>query len=102
LTTGVGAKPQRRQPRNLLGTPALVCFDLTQGPTSANAALARAIAGWVDDVLAHGEYSDGLRLAPPILEEWASKGRLVRRRIVTFDLEWQLASAEGVRWPAST
>ncbi len=101
LTTGVGVKPQRRQPRNLLGTPALTCFEPAQDRASADAALARAIAGWVDDVLAHGEYSAGLRLAPPILEEWASKGRLVRRRIVTFDLEWQLAGAEGLTWPAS-
>jgi hypothetical protein len=101
LTTGVGVKPQRRQPPKLLGTPALACFDPVQGRTSADEALARAVASWADDVLTHDEFRAGLRLAPPILEEWASKGRLVSRRVITFDLEWTLAGAEGVTWPTS-
>jgi hypothetical protein len=102
LTTGVGVSPQKRQPRKVLGTPALVRFDASSSTTNPDDALARAIASWVDDVLAHNEYPNGVRLAPPILEEWASKGRLVRRRVLTFDLDWQLAPAEGVTWPPSS
>jgi hypothetical protein len=101
LTTGVGLSPQKRQPRKVLGTPALLSFDASSSTTNSDDALVRAIASWVDDVLAHDEYRGGLRLAPPILEEWASKGRLVRRRVLTFDLDWQLAPAEGVTWPPS-
>jgi hypothetical protein len=101
LTTGVGAKPQKRQPQKLLGTPALACFDPLQSRTSADEALARTVASWVDDVLAHEEFRGGLRLAPPILEEWASKGRLVSRRVLTFGLEWPLAAADGLTWPPS-
>lgn len=99
LTTGVGLSPQKRQPRKVLGTPALLSFDASSSTTSSDDALVRAIASWVDDVLAHDEYPDGLRLAPPILEEWATKGRLVRRRVLTFNVDWQLAPAEGVTWP---
>jgi hypothetical protein len=99
LTTGVGAKPQKRQPQKLLGTPALACYDPAVGRKSSEDALARTVASWVDDVLSHGEFSSGLRLAPPILEEWASKGRLMSRRVLAFDLEWPLAAAEGLTWP---
>lgn len=99
LTTGVGLKPQKRQPSKLLSTPALASFDPIQRGTNADDALARAIAGWIDDVLEHGEYPSGVWLAPPILEEWAPKGQLVRRRVLTFRLDWQLAPAEGVLWP---
>ena len=99
LTTGVGLSPQKRQPRKVLGTPALLSFDASSSTTNSDDALARVIASWVDDVLAHNEYPSGVRLAPPILEEWASKGRLVRRRVLAFDLDWQLAPAEGVTWP---
>lgn len=98
-TTGVGAKPQRRQPRKLLSTPAVLSFDAAHSATSVEDALARAIGSWLDDVLAHDEYPTGILLAAPLLEEWGSKGRLVRRRVVTFDLEWQLAAADGLAWP---
>lgn len=98
-TTGVGAKPPRRQPRKLLGTPALLSFDAAQSAASSDDALARAIASWLDDVIAHDEYAGGFLLAPPLLEEWAPKGRLVRRRVVTFDLDWPLAAAEALAWP---
>ncbi len=100
-TTGVGVKPQRRQPRKLLSTPAVLSFDPAQSATSSDDAFARAIAGWIVDVLAHDEYPSGILLAPPLLEEWASNGRLVRRRVVTFDLDWQLAAAEELTWPPS-
>jgi hypothetical protein len=51
-------------------------------------------------VIAHSELPRGLLLAPPILEEWAPKGQLLRRAILTFNLDWRLPSAEGVTWPA--
>jgi len=100
LTTGIGAKPEKRQPRKLLSTPSLVTFDPTQRHVNSESALAQAIAGWVDDVvIAHREYPDGLLLAPPILEEWAPKGRLLRRSVLSFDLDWQLPAADGIAWP---
>ncbi len=99
LTSGVGLKPQKRQPRKLLSTPALLTFDASSSTTNSDDALRRAIASWIDDVLAHDEYPGGVRLAPPILEEWAPKGRLLRRRVLTCDLDWQLAPDEGVTWP---
>jgi hypothetical protein len=74
-------------------------FDAAHSATSVEDALARAIGSWLDDVLAHDEYPTGILLAAPLLEEWGSKGRLVRRRVVTFDLEWQLAAADGLAWP---
>jgi hypothetical protein len=101
LTTGIGAKPEKRQPRKLLSTPSLLSFDPTQRHVNSEGALTQAIASWVDDVvIAHSEYPNGLLLAPPILEEWAPKGQLRRRTILTFDLDWQLPSAENVTWPA--
>ncbi len=100
LTTGVGVKPEKRQPRKLLSTPALLIFDPAQRRVDNEGALAQVIASWIDDVvIAHKEYPDGLLLAPPILEEWAPKGQLVRRTILSFDLDWQLPSAGEVTWP---
>jgi hypothetical protein len=101
LTTGVGAKPETRQPRKLLSTPSLLSFDPARRRLNSESALAQVIASWVDDVvIAHSEFPSGLLLAPPILEEWAPKGRLLRRTILTFNLDWRLPSAEGVTWPA--
>lgn len=97
LTAGVGLPPQRRQPRKLLGTPALLSYSTATG--TPDDALARVIRAWLDDVLAHNEYPDGVRLAPPILEHWAPKGALTERRIVTFSLDWPLPPADGVAWP---
>lgn len=97
LTAGVGLAPQKRQPRKLLGTPALISYS--SAVSKADAALARAILAWLDDVLTHNDFPNGVRLAPPILEQWAPKGVLMERRIVTFGLEWALAPAEGVAWP---
>jgi hypothetical protein len=37
-----------------------------------------------------------LRLAPPVLEPWATGGRLVSRAVVDFELEWSLPAADGV------
>jgi hypothetical protein len=100
LTDGVGTKPERRQPRKLLSTPALVHFDAQARQASGEEALARAIVSWIEGVvLPHDEFAGGVLLAPPLLEEWAAKGRLVRRSIITFDLDWQLPAAQGVTWP---
>ena len=108
LTTGFAATPERRQPPKLrdtpwqlLSTPWLLGFDSAQPGVNSEGALLNATARWIDDVvIEHNEYPNGVRLAPPILEEWASKGRLVRRIILTFDLDWQLPPAEGIAWPA--
>jgi hypothetical protein len=101
LTTGVGLRVAKRQPRRLLSTPALLRFNPAERRITSEGALAQAILSWVDDVVvAHGEYPNGVQLAPPILEEWAPKGRLVSRQIHTFDVEWQLPAADGVIWPA--
>jgi hypothetical protein len=99
LTTGVGASPQKRQPRTVLGTPALVRWDGNSPTATPYDGLARAVASWVNDVLTENEYPCGVRLAPPILEEWAYKGRLVSRTIVAFDLDWQLPPASDLTWP---
>lgn len=101
VTAGMGAKPEKRQPRALLGTPALVSFDPGDGHSTSEGALAQAVTNWLDDVLGHGEHPAGVLLAPPILEEWAANGRLVRRRVVTFGLDWQLPSADHLTWPGS-
>lgn len=100
LTTGVGGKPPKRQPRQLLATPALLSFDATASGTNADEALARATATWLEDaVIEHSEFPDGVRLAPPILEEWAPQGRLLRRSVLTFDIDWPIAAADGLTWP---
>jgi hypothetical protein len=101
LTTGIGLKPQKRQPRTLLSSPFLLNWDPTRRPVDTKDALLAAIPSWIDDIVfERHEYPNGIQLAPPILEEWASKGRLVRRTVLTFNLDWQLAPAEDVTWPA--
>jgi hypothetical protein len=100
LTTGVGLRVAKRQPRQLLSTPALLRFDPRERRISNEGALGQAIVSWVEDVLIeHDEYPHGVRFAPPILEEWEPKGRLVRRTIPTFEVDWQLPAADGVIWP---
>jgi hypothetical protein len=103
LTTGVGEKPAKRQPRNTLSAPWLLGFDPTEQGVNTENALRNAISHWIDDVVfEHDEFPSGLRLAPPILEEWASKGRLVRRNVLTLEAQWQLPPAEGVTWPPTS
>jgi hypothetical protein len=100
LTTGMGEKPSKRQPRKLLSAPWLLGFDPTEKGVNTENALRNAIARWIDDVVfEHDEFPGGLRLAPPILEEWASKGRLVRRNALTLGAQWQLPPADDVTWP---
>ena len=109
LTTGFAAVPEKRQPPKLretdnpwqlLSTPWMLGFDPAQPGISSEGALLTAIPRWIDDVvIEHNEYPNGVSLAPPILEEWATKGRLLRRTILTFDLDWQLPAAEGITWP---
>jgi hypothetical protein len=110
LTTGVAATPEQRQPPKLrdtdtpwqlLSTPWMSGFDPAQPGVNGEGALLSAVPRWIDDVvIEHNEFPDGVRLAPPILEEWAPKGHLVRRTVLTFDLDWQLPPAEDVTWPA--
>jgi hypothetical protein len=35
------------------------------------------------------------RLAPPVLETWATGGRLITREFVDFDLDWSLPAVDG-------
>jgi hypothetical protein len=45
---------------------------------------------------------EALRLAPPVLEVWATGGRLVSREVVGFALDWPLPAADGIgRVPAT-
>jgi hypothetical protein len=99
LTTGLKEKPEKRQPRHLLSTPALLSFTPTRQYMNNEGALSQIIINWIDDMIAEDDYPSGFLLAPPILEEWAPKGRLLRRAIIIFDLDWQLPPAEDVVWP---
>ena len=90
---GMGGDVRKRQPKTMLGTPGLTVFD-PEGAAAIDRALAVVCATWLEDV----GISDfqALRLAPPVLEAWASGGRLMSRAVVDFDLEWSLPAADGV------
>lgn len=90
---GVGQDVRKRQPKRLLCTPALSAFDPSAG-SDPETALAVLCASWLDDV-AMSDFP-AVRLAPPVLEEWGSHGRLLSRVVVDFGLDWPLARAEGV------
>jgi len=96
----MGAKPEKRQPRALLGTPALVSFDPATATQQAKApshkpSLTGLMTFWV---MASTQRVSCSRADP---EEWAANGRLVHRRVVTFGLDWQLPSADHLTWPAN-
>jgi hypothetical protein len=56
--------------------------------------LAVVCAAWLEDV---GTTDfQALRLAPPVLEGWATGGRLVSREVVDFGLDWPLPPAGGI------
>jgi hypothetical protein len=57
-------------------------------PSSKNGGMLLRIFGMSD--------FQALRLAPPVLEPWATGGRLVSRAVVDFELEWSLPAADGV------
>ena len=89
-----GGDVRKRQPKSMLSAPGLTVFDPEKRPSDATTTLAVVCATWLEDV----GMSDfqALRLAPPVLETWASGGRLVSRAVVGCGLEWSLAAADGV------
>jgi len=69
-------------------------FDPEKRPSDATTALAVVCATWLEDV-GMSDF-EALRLAPPVLETWASGGRLLSRSAMDFGLEWSLLVADGV------
>jgi len=63
-------------------------------PNDATTALAVVCATWLEDV-GMSDF-EALRLAPPVLETWASGGRLLSRAAVDSGPEWSLPAADGV------
>jgi hypothetical protein len=63
-------------------------------PNDATTALAVVCATWLED-LGMSDF-EALRLAPPVLETWASGGRLLSRAAVDSGPEWSLPAADGV------
>jgi hypothetical protein len=85
---------RKRQPRQLLSTPALAVF--TPSPlSSATLVLCGLCASWLEGV--GMEKFAALRIAPPILEDWAPGGRLLSREVVDFGLSWSLPTADYSR-----
>ncbi len=74
--------------------PKLTVFDPEKCGSDATTALAVVCATWLEDV-GMTDFQ-ALRLAPPVLETWATRGRLLSRAIVDFGLEWSLPAADGV------
>jgi len=90
---GLGADVRKRQPKKLLCTPGLTRFEPDKGG-DATTALAVLCATWLEDV-GMTDFQ-ALRLAPPVLETWATGGRLLSRAVVDFGLEWSLPAADGI------
>ncbi len=67
---GLGADVRKRQPKKLLCTPGLTSFEPDKGGSDANTALAVVCATWLEDV-GMTDFQ-ALRLAPPVLEAWAT------------------------------
>jgi hypothetical protein len=91
---GLGGDVRKRQPKTMLSAPGLTVFDPEKRPSDATTALAVVCATWLEDVGVSD--FEALRLAPPVLETWATGGRLISRAVVDFDLEWSLPAADGV------
>jgi hypothetical protein len=91
---GLGGDVRKRQPKTMLSAPGLTVFDPEKRPSDATTALAVVCATWLDDVGTSA--FEALRLAPPVLETWATGGRLLSRSALDFGLEWSLAVADGV------
>jgi len=90
---GLGGDVRKRQPKRLLCTPGLTRFDPKMG-SDATTALALVCATWLEDVGTSA--FPALRLAPPVLEAWATGGRLVSRTAEDFGLDWSLPAADGI------
>jgi hypothetical protein len=91
---GLGADVRKRQPKKLLCTPGLTRFEPDKGGSDATTALAVVCATWLEDV-GMTDFQ-ALRLAPPVLEAWATGGRLLSRAVMDFGLEWSLPPADGI------
>jgi hypothetical protein len=78
----------------MLSAPGLTVFDPERRASDATTALAVVCATWLEDV----GMSDfqALRLAPPVLEAWATGGRLISRAVADFGLDWSLPAADGI------
>lgn len=91
---GMTGDVRKRQPRQLLSTPAFAVF--TPSPLSSSTlVLCGLCASWLEDV--GMEEFAALRIAPPILEDWAPGGRLLSREVVDFGLSWSLPTADYSR-----
>ena len=91
----LGADVRRRQPKRMLSTPGLLVFDPDEPGTDARSGLAVVCATWLEDI-GMSEFK-ALRLAPPVLEAWATGGRLISREVVDFGLDWPLPAADGIQ-----
>ncbi len=91
---GIGGDVRKRQPKNALCTPGLTVFEPDEPEGGAMTGLAVVCATWLEDV--GTTKFQALRLAPPVLETWATGGRLISRVVVDFDLDWSLPAADGI------
>lgn len=91
---GMGGDVGKRQPKKLLQTPAVIHFDPQKSSLDAETALAIVCTHWLED--SGMKKYEALRFAPPVLEAWATRGRLISREIVDFDLAWPLPPADGI------
>jgi hypothetical protein len=91
---GLGADVRKRQPKTMLSAPGLTVFDPEKSASDATTALTVVCATWMEDV-GMTDFQ-ALRLAPPVLESWATGGRLLSRAVVDFGLEWSLPAADGI------
>jgi hypothetical protein len=91
---GLGGDVRERQPKKMLSTPGMMVFDPEKPGSDPTTGLALTCASWLEDVGVN-EF-EALRLAPPVMEAWATGGRLISRVIVDFGLDWSLPAADGV------
>jgi hypothetical protein len=84
--TASGGDVRKRQPKKLLCTPGLTVFDVDGPRADAATALAIVCTSWLEDVGTND--FEAIRVAPPILETWATGGRLISREVIDFGLEW--------------
>jgi len=77
----------------MICTPGFTVFDPSKKGSTAQTALAVVCATWLDDI---GMDFKALRLAPPILEVWATRGQLRSREVIDYGLDWSLPASDGV------
>jgi hypothetical protein len=91
---GKGGDVGKRQPKTLLSTSSVIHLNPDKNPVDAETALAIICTHWLEGI-GMKEY-EALRLAPPVLETWARRGRLISREIIDFGLAWPLPPTEGI------